>query len=102
MTYTAPVFVWCVAALVGVYLATVGYFMKYLERVHRDTWLELGSPSIILNNSIQNGLLTLRFLFSGRYRTLNDPKLAKLVWGIRTLLLLCVAGIFVAKWLGYK
>lgn len=102
MIYTAPAFVWCVAALIGIYWATISYFMNYLKRVHRDTWLELGSPSPILNNSIRNGSLTLRFLFSGKYRALNDPKLAKLVWAIRGLLFLCIAGLFVAKWLGYK
>jgi hypothetical protein len=96
-TYIAPPFIWAIAALILIYLAVVGYFMNYLKRAHREIWLGLGSPSIILNNSIGNGFLTLRFLFSGKYKTLNDPKLAYLVWGIRALLFLCLGLMWIAK-----
>jgi hypothetical protein len=102
MTYIAPPFIWSVFAVVVIYLAAIGYFMNYLKTVHRKTWLELGSPSIIFNNSIRTGFLTLGFLFGNKYRTLDDPKLAKLVWGIRSLFFVCIALMLTAKWLGYK
>ena len=102
MAYIAPPFVWGILAVVVIYLAAVGYFMNYLKTAHREMWLELGSPSILLNNSIRNSFLTLIFLFGGKYRTLNDPKLARMIWGIRALFFLCVALIPTAKWLGFR
>ena len=102
MTHVARPVVWGLFVAVGIYLVTVGYFMNYLKRTHYETWLGLGSPSIILNNSIRNGLLTLRFLLSAKYKALNDPKLATLVWGIRALFLLCLVLMLVANVRGYK
>jgi predicted RND superfamily exporter protein len=86
-TYIAPWPVWCLFALVLIYLAVVGAFMNYLKRAHRQTWIELGSPSIILNNSIMNGLQTIRFIFGNRYKALNDRVLNQFVWTIRALFL---------------
>ena len=102
MAYVAPPFVWGVFAIVVIYLASAGYLMHYLKTARHETWMNLGSPSIILNNSIWNGFLTLRFLFGSKYRALNDPKLAKLIWGIRALFFLCLALMLAAKWLGYR
>jgi hypothetical protein len=102
MTYVAPPFVWGVFAISVIYMASVGYLMRYLKNAHHETWTSLGSPSLILNNSIRNGFLSLRFLFGSKYRTLNDPKLTKLIWGTRALFFLCLALILTGKWLGYR
>ncbi len=102
MTYIAPPFVWEVLAIAITYMATVGYLMNYLKNAHRKTWIDLGSPSIILNNSIRNGLLTVGFLFGSKYRTLNDQKLNRMIWGARALFFFLLALMLTAKWLGYK
>jgi len=100
--YVAPPFVWGVLAVALIYMASVGYLMRYLKDAHHQTWLDLGSPSVFLNNSIRNGLLTFGFLFGGKYRTLNDQKLNRIIWGTRALFVLFVALMLIAKWLGYK
>lgn len=102
MTYIAPPFVWGVLAIAITYMASVGYLMNYLKNAHHKTWIDLGSPSIILNNSIRNGLLTFGFLFGSKYRTLNDQKLNKMIWGTRALFFLVLALMLTANWLGYK
>ena len=38
----------------------------------------IGSPSLILNNSIRNNWLSLRFLFSSELHALNDKRLSTL------------------------
>jgi hypothetical protein len=63
MVYIAPPFVWCVFVVVVIYLALAGYLMNYLKQAHHETWLELGSPSIIRNNTPRNGPLVLGFIF---------------------------------------
>jgi hypothetical protein len=86
--YVAPPIFLVMAAVVVVYLVMVGYLMNYLKRVHPAKWEELGSPSILLNNSIRNGLSTSGFIFGGKYRQLNDPRLGLIIWAVRALLTL--------------
>lgn len=102
MTYIAPPFVWGILAITIIYMAFFGYLLNYLKKVHRKTWIDLGSPSIILNNSIRNGFLSFGFLFGSKYRALNDQKLNKMIWGARALFFLVLALMLTAKWLGYK
>lgn len=54
----------------------MGYrFLAYLKNNHREAWEGLGSPSLILNNSIQNSLATWSFLRHKKYLQLGDDKL---------------------------
>jgi|SRR6185437_5371697 len=87
--YVAPPYVWAIGATILIYLATAGYLMNYLKRIHPDTWIQLGSLSIILNNSIRNGFLTLGFIFGRRYRLLNDIRLSRIIWAVRGLFVFC-------------
>jgi hypothetical protein len=99
--HTAPPFIFGVAGIVAVYMLIAAYFMNYLKRAHHDTWIELGSPSLILNNSIRNQFLTFRFLWSSRYKKLNNPKLGYLIWGMRGLWLLVSVLIIGTMLLGH-
>ena len=74
-------------AVVIIYNGLVLYLLRYLKNTYNPLWLELGSPSF-LNNSILNGIRVLGFLFGNRYKSLNDPKLANLIWIIRGLFLI--------------
>jgi hypothetical protein len=89
--YIAPPYFWGIAAITVFYLVVVGYFMNYLKRTHPVKWEELGRPSIMLNNSIRNGLATLGFIFGAKHRELHDPRVSLLVWAIRALLALILA-----------
>jgi len=72
------------------YLATASVTMGYLKRVHRSTWIELGSPSLILNNSLINNWLTFKFVASGRWRRLGDPALDKRIRIVTFLWFACL------------
>jgi hypothetical protein len=58
----------CVAGLALTY-----FFLRRLRIRHATTWEELGAPTLILNNTISNGLRTCRFIWDGEYRVLDDP-----------------------------
>jgi hypothetical protein len=96
----------CVAALMIVvvaYFFSLNYLMDYLRRFHTATWAHLGRPSFpsiaehTANPSrfVQSGFLTLRFIFSSEYKSLEDERLSQLIWLIRILLILGVVGTIV-------
>jgi hypothetical protein len=87
----------CVAALAIVlvaYLFSLNYLMDYLRRFHTATWAHLGRPSFrtiaehTANPSrfVLSGFLTLRFILSTEYKSLEDERLNQLIWLIRILL----------------
>lgn len=53
--------------------------LKLLRESHEEVWKELGSPSLVQNNSFENGVATLRFIWGHGHRRLNDPALDQLV-----------------------
>ena len=53
-------------------------FLARLRKQHPQTWEALGSPTLFLNNSIRNSLAVQRFIWRREYRTLGDPKTARL------------------------
>lgn len=61
----------------GIGFALHGVFLQRLRREHADVWESLGRPTLIANNSIKNCLATLRYLFSGQFRELSDPRLRR-------------------------
>jgi hypothetical protein len=95
----------CVAALMIVavaYLFSLNYLMDYLRRFHTATWVHLGRPSFptiadAANPSrfVQSGFLTLGFIFSTGYKSLEDERLNQLIWLIRILLVCGVVGTIV-------
>lgn len=89
--------------VVVAYLFSVNYLMNYLRRFHAATWAHIGRPSFptiaehTANPSrfVQSGLLTLRFIVSTGYKSLEDERLNQLIWLIRILLVCLVAGTIV-------
>ena len=51
-------------ALAVVGLALHVWFLRELKKRHGAVWRRLGEPSLFLNNSIRNGLRTLKFRWS--------------------------------------
>src|SRR5262249_8518209 len=91
--------VWAIFTLsVLAYLLCVHLLFVYLKTAHHSVWLELGSPSLILNNSLMNNWKFLKFLLRRDYkllrdRTLENPAVATLTLflvncGLFSLLLL--------------
>jgi hypothetical protein len=100
------VYALCVAALAIVlvaYLFSLNYLMNYLRRFHTATWAHLGRPSFptIAEHTanpwrfVQSGFLTLGFIFSTGYKSLEDERLNQLIWLIRILLVCGVVGTIV-------
>jgi len=52
-------------------------FLNYLRVNHEDVWESLGRPTLLLNNSVLNGLNTQKFIFTRAYRKQNDENLTK-------------------------
>lgn len=93
----------CAAAFMIVivtYLFSLNYLMGYLRHFHMATWAHLGRPSFptiaehTANPSrfVRSGFLTLKFIFSTEYKSLEDERLNQLIWLIRILLVLGVVG----------
>jgi hypothetical protein len=89
--HVAPPYEWVIFATVVAYISTICYLMIYLKRAHPDTWVQLGSPRILVVNSMRNGFNNLRFIgfiLGRKYRLLNDPQLTCIIWVIRLLFVL--------------
>ena len=59
-------------------------FLRRLKEGYPDVWQELGEPSLIMNNSIKNGLRTQSFLMRREYEKLNDPEFVRFCGHLRT------------------
>ncbi|MEO8352247.1 MAG: hypothetical protein ABI680_10995 [Chthoniobacteraceae bacterium] len=53
-------------------------FFRILRIRHPKIYDQLGRPTLIKNNTIQNGIAWSRFLLGGRFRKLDDPGLTRL------------------------
>jgi hypothetical protein len=85
--------------MIAIYLGSIGYLMRYLRIAYTMLWVDLGSPTLpwtfSKNRTWANplgalpdgGLGILRFVFSNQYKKLDDPKLANLIWVVRTSLI---------------
>jgi hypothetical protein len=77
--------VWLIFAGTILYLGTIIYLWRYLRDHHRSTWEWLGCPNILAPDlrAMQWSLYSIWLIFSGRYATLQDPRVARTVWLIR-------------------
>ncbi len=67
---------WCVGAILTFPLDRK--MLRILETRHREKWVEMGSPSLVMNNSIKNTIATIRFLIKGEYEMLGDEEFSVL------------------------
>lgn len=66
------------AALIATNFYIRGKILNLLRESHEEVWKELGSPSLVQNNSFENGVATLRFIWKRGHRELNDSSLDQL------------------------
>jgi hypothetical protein len=74
-----------------VYLGSILRLVAYLRRAHPDVWVALGRPAIpnlaeYSNNPwpfLESAARTMRFIFSDRYKELQDRELTYLLWLVR-------------------
>jgi len=65
-----------------------GFFLAHkllllLKENHFEKWKELGSPTLVMNNSIKNNLAMWAFIKNKEYLELNDPWLTKMCQSVR-------------------
>ena len=75
-------FVLLVAVIFG--LGIHYHFLRELRSRHPQVWDSLGRPTLVMNNSISNGLAVLRFLSRKDYEALDDPGFAQFAGRVRT------------------
>jgi hypothetical protein len=81
-----------ILGVIAVWFAAIAGFLRYVRQQHSQTWKELESPSLFLNNTPSNNWKLLRFIWSAQHKSLGDPNLTMAVYAIRLLL----GGTFVA------
>lgn len=69
------------------YLLLIGRLFRKLEGKHVAVYESLGSPSLFLNNSIQNNVLVLRWLWRKEFEGLGDTATVASAKVVRALLL---------------
>jgi len=94
--FVLPIFA-VLLAMVITWFVTLSWFFRRLRTRHAETYESLGSPSLFWNNSPRHNWLYLKFLFSSRWRVLDDPSIGRAVrfmrifLGVYVLLLIAVA-----------
>ena len=52
-------------------------FLKRLRMQYPHVWRSLGSPGLLLNNSPQNSLATVKYILKADFRRLDDPEFVR-------------------------
>jgi hypothetical protein len=75
---SAPAILFCVitAYFIG-WVVMCRQFLRMLRTRHEQTWIALGKPSLILNNSISNSIAVTRFVWRREYMELEDEWLTR-------------------------
>jgi uncharacterized membrane protein len=79
-----------VVAYVLLGLGLTSYIFSYLKTHHKSTYVDLGSPSNITNNTSSNNWLLLKFIFTNSYKNLSDPKFSRLCVSLKYILVVLV------------
>ena len=79
-----PIGIWISFALTVVALALSQMLFSRLEKHHRITFEQMGSPHLFANNTPHNNMLFQRWLFSAKSLQLDDT-VSSMVWALRAL-----------------
>jgi hypothetical protein len=76
--------------MVFVWFIMITKLFNALRSRHPATYERIGKPSLFYNNSFQNNVLFLRFLWKSEFEVLNDLPLIKLCRFMRIFLAACL------------
>jgi hypothetical protein len=65
-------------------LAMHSRLLRDMRSRHPGVWESLGRPTLVVNNTISNGLAVQRFLWRKEYEALGDPEFERLARRLRT------------------
>ena len=79
---TLKVLFLAIVPLITVFAVVIVYLHYQLLSILRDAhpvkWQELGSPTLVLNNSMKNSLAVLKFLRNREHLGMDDQRLTKI------------------------
>ena len=97
-TYVAPwpiwVFLGIVLGIIAWWFYMVSQLFAYISRHHQETYRDMGSPTLFMNNSIGNNISFIGFILRGKYKALNDPSLTKQCRFIKVFFCSYMVGFF--------
>lgn len=76
-----------------VWLGLILWTFRRLRVRHAETYESIGSPSLFWNNSVRNNWLFVKFLFQGKWHSLNDPQLAGVARCMQFMFVAYMAGL---------
>lgn len=74
--------------LVPIYLYRLHLLLKKLKECNREEWNRLGAPTLIMNNSLRNNYLVIKWLLCEEYLNLDDQNIVKKARLCRILLII--------------
>lgn len=88
-------------ALFVVAVSLHAWFLHELRTRHAEVWRGLGEPSLFLNNSIRNGLRTLKFKWSSEATRGLGPRFRRLTMTLRVIDVSYVLVFIAIVWLRF-
>lgn len=92
---SATFFIVCFIVLMAmaiIWFPLIVWVFRRLRIQHAAIYEELGSPTLIWNNSMRNQWLFFKFLFQGHWKSLGDQPLSKAAGFMRVWLVLYMVG----------
>jgi hypothetical protein len=77
MPIPVGIFIGCLALAVFYWFYLCATLFSYLSKKHPDTYREMGSPSLIMNNTPRNNMSFLSFILRNKYSAISDDFLNK-------------------------
>lgn len=71
-------------------LANGAWLLRRMQSTHHSVWVGLGQPMVAMSTGVRPRLALVRYIWSLRFRTLNDPPLSLACWAAITAELLLV------------
>lgn len=79
------------AVMVLVWFGLCIWTFRRLEKSHPEKYIEIGRPSLVLRNNLENNWLFMKFMWRSDYLVLNDPLLTRICSVMKALL--CAYGL---------
>ena len=70
--------------------ANGAWLLRRIQNTHHSIWVDLGQPTLALSNGVRPRLALVKYIWSLRFRELNDPPLSFACWSAITAELLLV------------
>ena len=72
-----------VELLLAVFLfsfANGAWLLRHMQNTHQSIWTDLGQPTLTLSTGVRPRLALVKYIWSLRFRKLNDPPLILSCW----------------------